>query len=236
MLKIVHFKSDIKLLLRDPIMAMLLGVPLIIPVIFRLLIIFLLPWLNHRFGLDVTPYFPYILSMVMVMNPGLLGAVMGFMMLDDKDGNIIQLMAVTPSGKTGYILHRMSLVFILSFIYSIYSYWVLNILILNTIHLLYIALITPLFGCVVGLILFRFATDKVKGLTFAKGINILMIFVFADLWDNIWVQCISMLFPTYWTAQVIMHPSILNMVVCAGIHIMWVAGIFKLSGLVQRDH
>ncbi|HSR03549.1 MAG TPA: hypothetical protein VLM88_03080, partial [Proteiniclasticum sp.] len=66
------FISDLKMIMRDPIMALLFFVPLMIGVIFKLLIHFLLPVVLEYVSFS-RPLEPYLLSMTLLMTPYMLG-------------------------------------------------------------------------------------------------------------------------------------------------------------------
>lgn len=57
-------------------------------------------------GLDLFQYADYILVFVLLMVAGMSGIVTGFMMLDEKDGRIAELLSVTPLGQ-GYLMNRL---------------------------------------------------------------------------------------------------------------------------------
>jgi hypothetical protein len=56
------------------------------------------------------------------------------------------------------------------------------------------------------LLLFSFADDKVKGLTFAKALNALSLFAFTDLLSLRWLTVLSGFFPPYWITMVVQYP------------------------------
>jgi hypothetical protein len=99
MIKITLFRNDIKQILRDPVMTLLLVAPLLLIVVFKIVEVFLIPFLVQKTGFDVMPYAPYVFSFILLMNSGMLGIVTGFMMLDERDGNISQCWSYSPGQK-----------------------------------------------------------------------------------------------------------------------------------------
>jgi fluoroquinolone transport system permease protein len=110
MIQITLFKNDLKQIVRDPIMTCCCLRPLLLIVVFKLLELFLVPYLAKT-GFDITPWFPYVLSFVLLMNSGMLGIVTGFMMLDERDGNISQLLEDNATGQNGYLINRLDICF-----------------------------------------------------------------------------------------------------------------------------
>ncbi|MGB3368354.1 MAG: hypothetical protein WBA54_12745 [Acidaminobacteraceae bacterium] len=205
------FISDFKQLIREPMMLILFLAPILIAGLMRLLYVFLVPLIERYISFEIALYDSYILSMVLLFTPMMLGVVMGFMMLDDKDAKIVELMSITPLGKSGYLKNRLSFIMIPSMIYTFINYYIMQIYIINFITLAYISFISSLLSIVIGLVFSSIATDKIKGLTYAKGLNLLIIFAFGDLFKGNSVKYLSSAFPTYWISKIIATPNELKL-------------------------
>ncbi|NCA80887.1 MAG: hypothetical protein EOM76_12050, partial [Sphingobacteriia bacterium] len=201
------FKNDIKQIMRDPIMTLLMFAPLMLIVVFKLLEIFLYPYLQTQFDFDMMPYSVYVLSFILLMNSGTLGIVIGFMMLDERDGNISQLLEITPLGRSGYLINRLSFACILSALYGLLSLAVFTNIDLSMGLFILASLLSAIYTAIIGLLIFSAAEDKVKGLTFAKGLNALAIFAFADLFALQWFTIVSWFFPSYWISMILKSPN-----------------------------
>ncbi len=193
--------------MRDPIMAILLFAPLLLIIVFKLLEIFLVPFLATKLGFDLVPYSVYLLSFILLMNSGMLGIVTGFMMLDERDGNISQLLEVTPLGRSGYLINRLAFSSLLSIIYCFVSIAVFDQRALPLFTTVLLLALSAIYTAIIGLLIFSGADDKVKGLTFAKGLNSLVIFAFADLFALSWLTFLSWFFPPYWITHIIKSPN-----------------------------
>ena len=90
-------KSDLKHMIREPIIGLMFFVPIIISIVFKLADLYLVPVIEMNFSVDIGFYYIYILSAIFVISADMIGVVIGFMMLDDKDGivskNVIMLKA-----------------------------------------------------------------------------------------------------------------------------------------------
>ncbi len=216
------FKNDIKQIMRDPIMTLLLFAPLLLIIVFKILEIFLFPFLAEKVGFDLTPYSAYILSFILLMNSGMLGIVTGFMMLDERDGNISQLLEVTPLGRGGYIINRLAFASLLSIIYCFVSIAVFQQPALPLFTIVLLSALSAIYTAIIGLLIFSGADDKVKGLTFAKGLNTLVLFAFTDLFALSWLTFLSWFFPPYWITLIIKSPhSITIAFIGLLIHASW---------------
>jgi len=224
MMYIVHLRNDLRQIARDPVMLILMLAPLLIVVVFRLLITFLIPFLSVRTEIVFTEWYPYLLSFVLLMIPGLLGIVTGFLMLDDRDGHIEELYSVTPMGHDMYLINRLALSALLSVVYTFVTYFVLQVWEMPVFTLFYLSLMLASESAIIALLLYKGADDKVKGLAYAKGLNILNLFAFADLFSLKWLTGLAWFFPSYWITSLIMNPHILiNYSVALIVHGIWLA-------------
>jgi len=222
MIQITLFRNDIKQILRDPIMALLLVAPLLLISVFKILEVFLIPFLAIKTGFDIAPYTVYVLSFVLLLNSGMLGIVTGFMMLDERDGNIAQLLEVTPLGRSGYLINRLLFASLLSVVYGFISFAVFNLVELPFLSMVFLSILSAIYTAIIGLLIYSGADDKVKGLTFAKGLNTLVLFAFTDLFALPWLTYSSWFFPPYWITMVLKAPhSIFAISLALLVHSVW---------------
>ncbi|MBN2878769.1 MAG: hypothetical protein JXN65_03970 [Clostridia bacterium] len=230
MFKFIHIKSELKKIFREPIMVLLFFAPILITLIFKLMYVFLVPFIQKYIAFDMSQYQHYVLVFTMIMSAMLLSIVMGFTMIDDRDNKIVELISVTPMGKSGYLFMRLSLVFLFVFIYSIYTYLFMGIYILPVFTLLYLSLILCIYSAVMGLLLFSVASDKVNGLTYAKGMNVVFLFAFVDLLNIKWLNAVGGIFPPYWITKIIASPTnIYPLIMGAVVPIIWFLIVLKRS-------
>lgn len=100
MIYFTHYRNDSRQLFRDPVMRILIFAPLLMIGLFKIIFIFLPPILISKLSFDITQYYQYILSGIVVMIAGMMGIVTGFLMIDERDGNISELISVTPLGQS----------------------------------------------------------------------------------------------------------------------------------------
>lgn len=222
MIQITLYRKDIKQILRDPVMTLLLVAPLLLIIVFKILEVFLIPFLVQKTGFDVMPYASYVFSFILLMNSGMLGIVTGFMMLDERDGNIAQLLEVTPLGRNGYLLNRLSFASMLSVFYCLISFAVFSLVELPFYSVILLCFLSAIYTAIIGLLIYSGADDKVKGLTFAKGLNSLVLFAFTDLFALNWLTALSWFFPPYWVTMMIKSPeSLFVNCLAITIHVVW---------------
>jgi hypothetical protein len=87
-----------------------------------------------------------------------------------------------------------------------------------------LCLFSAIYTAIIGLLIYSGADDKVKGLTFAKGLNSLVLFAFTDLFALNWLTFVSWFFPPYWITKMIKAPdSFLVNCLALTIHVAWLA-------------
>lgn len=213
------FKADIRMIIREPILLLFMVLPVFIFVVFKLLIKIGAPIIYTTLNITISNYYGYILTGVLLMTPSMLGTVAGFMMIDERDARISELISITPIGYRGYILNRLGIPFIGSVFYTIVAYYFLNIYYLNPFLLGYLSILLGLQGILIGFILYIIADDKVKGLTYAKGMSIFTVLAMADLIRIPWVIIIAGFTPFYWITRIVMdHNKALPIIVASVVH------------------
>lgn len=199
-------RSDFLSIIREPVIALITLTPLFMVLVFKALMVFLLPYIIDFIPLNIDIR-AYILVTLLLATPIMMGVVMGFMMLDDRDGRMIELYYVTPLGKSGYLMSRILFSSLLTLFYTGFNYGILGVYSLNLWEIAFVGVLCSFFAGIIGLLFFSLASDKIKGLTYAKGLNILMLFGFSELIDVNWFQYLSLLFPTYWISLLIRGSS-----------------------------
>jgi fluoroquinolone transport system permease protein len=166
----------------------------------------------------------YILSGALNLTNSLLGIATGFMMIDDKDGKIYELMQITPMGRKGYLLNRLIIPGMMAIIYTlIFIYFIQPLALIQSVFLLLMCFTQ---SAVFAIALFHLADDQVRGLTYAKGLNIIIIFAFAKLINNDFISLLALFMPTYWITEAIQYNNHYTLANALMIHMIWLALFF----------
>jgi fluoroquinolone transport system permease protein len=144
------------------------------------------------------------------------------MMLDERDGNISQLLEITPLGRGGYLINRLAFASMMSIIYCFLSFVIFKQPALPFFSIVLLSALSAFYTAIIGLLIFSGADDKVKGLTFAKGLNTLVFFAFSDLFALSWLTFLSWFFPPYWITMIIKSPySLSTICIALLVHVIW---------------
>lgn len=146
-----------------------------------------------------------IASVALVLPGAMLGWVAGFLLLEDRDENVLLALDVTPIGKTGFIAYRLATCFAATLV-VVLATALLALPEFPPLLLLPIALIAAGHGVTVALFLLAFAANKVEGLALTKLVNILMLAPLIALIPGP-ARFIGGLLPPYWIGELLAFSS-----------------------------
>lgn len=221
MVNITHLKSDLKQMQQEPIMLLFALLSLLLIGVFKLIITYGTPIIFDLVHLNLLDYEVYILSMVYMLQPMMLGMVIGFFMLDEKDAKIFELLRVTPLGLSGYLINRLLIPNLLIIVYTFIGYLTLGQHIHSAILLIPIIIYLSIQTVGVGLFIAIVSEDKVKGLTYAKAVSGLMLFGFVNLMPIAFVKDLGRLVPQYYLTETLVNPSLVVLLTGLIIHCTW---------------
>jgi len=223
---------DYKLLKGDPMLILSMAVPFILWALMQFLVPWIIELVLEQWNFDLSPYYRQAGTFFLMLIPMMMGMVYGFVLLDERDGGIITAIAVTPTGKTGYLKLRLgipmaaSLVFILLFVLLLDLRGILDIL-----QLVLISMVISSQSLILLLFLGAFADNKVMGLAISKGFGILLV---GPLLDYVlppplnWAGAYS---PLFWASRALLSENTgvfwLNLFITILFHILLIWILFR---------
>ena len=97
----------------------------------------------------------------------------GFILLDERDENMIQYFAVTPLSKRGYVMIRLILPMAMTLCYSILLFASGGLMAPGAVNLLFVLIMVTLEAPIYTLLLAAYVANKVEGLALMKGFSLL---------------------------------------------------------------
>ncbi len=190
---------DAKTIRRDSFLRWILLIPLILVGVLQWGLPALTDWLMSSQEFDLTPYHTLITSyLVVLMVPLILGQVLGFMLLDERDDGTLRALLVTPMSIEGYLGYRIGVPMLGSSVIAFAVLVVAEIVPLPWYQLAPIALLYAIETPIMTLLMAGMCENKVQGFAFAKTVgNIMLIPVAAYFLDPPW-QFIAGVFPPFW--------------------------------------
>lgn len=186
-------QTDIRNILRDYSMVMMLFVPLIIMSLLRWAYPFLLSALP-----EAAQYNMLLLGMMAMVSGAMPGMTMAFAILDEKDNGLLSVLMVLPVSFNRIILGRLAMIAAYS---AIAAFLVISFSRLsdgNTAKNILLSLLAASPAVALGLVPAIFAANKIEGATMAKLLNFILIFPLPAFLFQGWWTHILMVFPAWW--------------------------------------
>lgn len=229
MINRVHLRADMQQMKREPIMLLFALLSLLLIGVFKGIVSVGAPILYDYTGIDLMTYEMYMVAMVYMLQPLMLGTVMGFFMLDEKDARIFELLRVTPLGISGYLMNRLLLPVLLTVVYTLVGYVVLGMKVHGLLALISILVFLSFETVGIGLFIVLVSEDKVKGLTNAKVVSAMVVFGFVNLIPLPAVQTLGRFAPQYYITAIISSMDISSLLVGILVHILWLGLVIRLA-------
>lgn len=191
-------RNDVRMVRRDSFLRWVIAMPFVEALLVR----WGVPALEGQLagGFSLAPYYPLIISyIVLQMVPLLMGVVIGFLLLDERDENTLQALLVSPLPLRLYLGYRVAAPLLLSVIMIMLAVPLTGLNLVAPLPLLAVALVTAMFAPVVGLFFVAFAENKIQGFAQMKIIGTLALLpVGAYFVAEPWQYLAGLLLPSYW--------------------------------------
>jgi len=191
--------ADLKNVSRDSLLVLIYCIILFIALLFRFGIPMaaelVKPWI------DLREHYAFIMSILVFITPSFVGMVMGFIMLDDRDEDILSYMAVTPLSKAGYLIYRIFSPIIISFILVYVTMFIAHLTPVPVVRLIPVGIMAAMEAPMLALFLAAFANNKVEGLAVYKLTSVIFTAPFVGyLIKSNWAFIAGIL-PPFWITK-----------------------------------
>ncbi|WP_163579378.1 hypothetical protein [Gracilibacillus saliphilus] len=197
--------NDLKNIRRDPMLLFIILGPILLTFLFRFGLPIVDKLLHSHFSFNLLAFKELIMGFIMLLVPFLVGILIGLIILDEKDENLLVYYAVTPITKQGYLYYRLAMPFVLSFLLTIFMWAFIGFIELDVIKLLPVAVVTALEAPLITLAMAVFASNKVEGLAISKGAGVILTIPFIVYFvSSKWVW-FGYMVPTFWVSSAFFH-------------------------------
>lgn len=189
--------ADIRILGRDPLLKWIVLLPVGLALLLRVLIPRAEALLGTT-GFQLEPYYPLVMGGYLMTAPGIVGMVIGFLLLDERDAQTLKALRVTPLSIRRYLTYRITLPLLVGTGTTLVGYPMIGISPLPFTSLLAIAIVAGLAAPLIALILAAVAPNKVAGFAVVKVLNGINLIPIAAFFVPPPIQYLAGIFPTYW--------------------------------------
>jgi fluoroquinolone transport system permease protein len=195
------FINDMRNIIRD---RLLLYTAFLIPLIIIIFTRLVIPWISENI-VSLQAYYPVLFMLIVITIPMMFGFVIGFLIMDERDENLLTVLRVMPISRNVYLIYRMVFLSILSFIYILLFPTLTGLIDISLVEYLPIGVLLALFTPVLALIANIVATNKVQAFAVFKllgGVFFLPLFAFFIDSD---LKYIFGVIPNFWTFMALDH-------------------------------
>ena len=232
--------ADSRLLLRDP----LLGWVILLPIGLALLLRVLIPAIGAALddtGFELEPFHPLIMSGYLMTAPGIVGMVVGFLLLDERDAGTLSALRVTPLSMRSYLAYRVTGPLIVGTLATLVGYPLIGVTPLPASVLVRIATVAALSAPTLALILPIAAPNKVAGFAVVKVMNVVSLLPIIAYFLSEPTQLVAGVLPTFWPMRALWAaaagqshlPFVVVGIAVAAITIVAAAAIFERRLLLK---
>ena len=197
-------RNDIRGTYRDPLLVMIVVAPVIWTTGVALLTPRFTELLADRYGFDLVPYYPLILTAFLLLTSIIIaGGLAAFLVLDEVDAGTLTALRVTPVPLSTFFGYRAATVMVVTTIYVIATMSFSGILEPGLVPALFpIGLLAGLSAVVTLLLILAMASNKIQGLAAVRALGMLIAGLPCLPWfiDSGWNLSFGLL-PPYWAAK-----------------------------------
>jgi fluoroquinolone transport system permease protein len=191
-------QADGRILFRDPLLGWMLLLPIGLAVLLRVLVPRIGASLLAGPGFDLTPYHPLLMGGYLMTAPGIVGMVIGFVLLDERDARTLTALRVTPMTMRRYLAYRIALPLIVGTGATLVGYPLAGMSGLPIATLLPIVVVAGLASPLLALVLATAAPNKVAGFAVVKVLNGVNLIPVLAYFAPLPLQLGAGVLPTYW--------------------------------------
>lgn len=191
---ITLINSDLRQIFRDKTLTVFLFAPLILIVFVRLFV----PFITTQYPV-LAEYHSLIMMFAGIQTAIMFGFIISFIILDEKDENVLQVIRVLPISPFYFILYR--LLFATTFS-TFGAFLMINLSGIAYPGFLNSILLSVQYGLTapfITLIIASFAKNKVEGMAFFKGVDLVLLLPILSFFMAGNLKYIFVFIPAFWT-------------------------------------
>ncbi|MCK6538739.1 MAG: hypothetical protein L6Q26_01670 [Anaerolineales bacterium] len=194
---------DLRSIRRDSLTSWMIFLPVLLALVMRWGVPAITTRLMEQYNFDLVQYYPVLLAYFFVgMCPMVFGAVIGFLLLDEKDDRTLTALQVTPLPLNSYILYRVAVPILLTFGLMFVLFPLANLTPFNLRTVLLTALAAAPMAPMLALMFGSVAQNKVQGFALMKLTGFIFIAPVVAYFAPAGWELAFGIVPTYWPMKV----------------------------------
>ncbi len=214
---------------RDGMLVAVMLAPLLLGSAFRFGIPALAAFLERRFpgAIILAPYYQLFDLFLCAATPYFYCFVSALVMLAENDENMVQHLAVTPVGKSGYIFSRLVFPAAFSFVISVIIVAVFALTSWSLLQNVACSFLASLFAVSLALMLFSLSGNRVEGMALGKLAGVFMLGLPVPFFIQTNAQYLFGLLPSFWIAKLFAQNNLLFFLPGMATAVLWFLVFFR---------
>lgn len=224
----ISFRQLIHQIAKDAMLFLACIAPLLCGLFIKFGIPFAENLLTEHFNkVILLPYYLMFDLFLAVLTATMFCFVSAMVILGEIDDGITSYLAITPIGKSGYLVSRLVFPMISSFFMSVVVLFAFSLTKPSYSMIVIISIMASVFGFIMSMIIVSMSTNKVEGLAVMKLSNILTVGIIAPFLVSDKFQIIFFLFPSFWISKFVIENKVFDFVVFIIVSMVWVLLLLK---------
>lgn len=188
--------ADLRRIFRDKTLLVFLTTPLFLILFVR----YFVPYITAIYPV-ISEYNGPIMMFASAQTAIMFGFISAFIILDEKDENVLQVIRVLPVSSSYFILFRMIFATLFSFVGSLGMMLLAGIAYPGLLHAVLLSVQFALTAPFIALIVATYAKNKIEGMAFFKGVDLVLIVPVLSFFVSGWMKYLFGIVPVFWTFQ-----------------------------------
>jgi fluoroquinolone transport system permease protein len=178
----------------------------LLPLLLGLLLRFGVPPLREALLhlIDLADYYPFMVGFLLLMSPIFIGWVFGFLLLDDKDQQVLPVIQTTPIGRIRFLRYRFMLCLAAGFLLSLVLPAMAGLTRFGLLWGIPVVVLAAMEGPIFALFLGSVADNKIEGLALGKIGGLVFLGPLVVLFVESNWHLLGGISPAYWVTQAYM--------------------------------
>jgi fluoroquinolone transport system permease protein len=175
----------------------------------------------------LTPYYLLFDLLLASLTPLLYCFAAAYIILGEIDDGISKYLAVTPIGKKGYLISRIGIPTLTSWLVTMVTLGIFHLSFMTPITIIMISIMTALLGMTEALLIVSTASNKVEGMAVSKLSGLCFIGLATPFFLNGNMQYILFCLPTLWIAKYALEINYFYALLGMLTSIGWITYLYK---------
>lgn len=162
-----------------------------------------------------------------ILAPFMISFASSMVMLTEYDENMVGYMAVTPVGKSGYIISRLLFPAVISFVTTIILLLLFSLTDISLVYIVLLSMLGSVLSIAVSLLLVSFSHNRVEGMALSKLSGIILLGLPVPFFIFSGVQYLFSALPSFWIGKMLRDGNIFLLFPALLTSVLWIAVLYR---------